>query len=164
MISYFNNYIFWAATIESKHFDVREAIVKTCKDNNIKQWNKVLPHVLWAERVTIQKTTGYSPYFMAHSIHPLLPLDIVESTFLAPKQDFGISTEELIAIRARQLQKRPKDIQRMQEIVTENHRNGLKRFERQHRSRVVDFDHQPGALVLVRNSRIKDALNRKTLP
>ena len=65
---------------------------------------------------------------------------------------------------ARQLQKRPEDIQRMQEIVTENRRNGLKRFERQHRSRVVDFNHQPRALVLVRNSRIKDALNRKTLP
>ena len=149
--------------MESKHFDVREAIVKTCKDDNIKQWNRVLPQVLWAEQVTIRKAMGYSPYFMAYGVHPLLPLDIVESTFLTPMQDFSISTEELIAIRARQLQKRPEDIQRMQETVTATCRKNLKRFEEQHWRCIINFDHQPGALVLVRNSRIEDALNRKTL-
>ena len=101
---------------------------------------------------------------MAYGVHPLLPLDIVDSTFLAPTQDFGISTRKLIAIRARQLQKCPKDIQQMQEAITATRWKNLKRFEEQHRRRIVNFDHQPGALVLVRNSQVEDALNRKTLP
>ena len=148
--------------VESKHFDVREAIVKACKNGDPKSWQTVVSQVLWAERVTIRKSTGYSPYYLAYGVHPILPFDIVEATFLAPKQDFGISTEDLVALRARQLQKRPEDIQRMRDIVTETRLKYIRQFERQHRGRIINFDHQPGALVLIRNSLIEEALNRKT--
>ena len=149
--------------VESKHFDVREAIMKTCKGEETR-WRQVLPQVFWAERITIRKSIGYSPYYMVHGVHPLLPFDIVEATYLVPKQDFGISTEELIATRARQLSKRPDDLDNMQAIVTRTRRQNLRRFEQQHRSRIVDFDFQPGSLVLVRNTRVEESLNRKTKP
>ena len=122
------------------------------------------PQVFWAERITIRKATSYSPYYMAHGIHPLLPFDIIEATYLAPKQDFGISTEELIAIHARQLKKRPEDIKNMQETVTNYRRKALERFERDHMARIKDFDFKKGDLVLLRNSRIEESLNRKTKP
>ena len=101
---------------------------------------------------------------MAHGVHPLLPFDILEATYLAPKQDFGISTAELISIRARQLSKRPEDLKRMREIITKSRQRNIKRFEQEHALRVVDFDFKPGALVLVRNTRIEESLNRKTKP
>ena len=101
---------------------------------------------------------------MAHGIHPLLPFDIVEAIYLAPKQDFGISTEELIAICARQLEKRPEDIENMRKTVTNYHRKALERFERDHMARIKDFDFKKGDLVLLRNSRIEESLNRKTKP
>src|ERR1700743_1710534 len=41
--------------VERKHFDVREAIMKTCSGDESK-WRKVLPQVLWAERVTVRKS------------------------------------------------------------------------------------------------------------
>ena len=82
--------------VESKHFDVHKAIVKTC-EGNLSRWCEVLPQVFWAERATIRKTTGYSPYYMVHGVHPLLPFEILKATFLAPSQDFSISTEDLIA-------------------------------------------------------------------
>jgi hypothetical protein len=147
--------------VESKHFDVREAIMKTCRGEESK-WRQVLPQVLWAERVTIRRATGYSPYYLAHGIHPLLPFDIQEATYLAPTQDFGVSTEELIALRAQQLAKRPEDIAKMRETVTSSRAKNLASFEKRHNGRIVDFDFKPGALVLLRNSRIEDALNRKT--
>ena len=137
--------------------------MKTCEGNEFK-WCQVLPQVFWAERITIQKATGYSPYYMAHGVHPLLPFDIVEATYLAPKQDFGISTEELIAIRTRQLEKRPKDIENMQETVTNYHHKALKCFKRDHMAHIKDFDFKKGDLVLLRNSRIEESLNRKTKP
>ena len=149
--------------VESKHFDVREAIMKTCKGNE-KQWRSVIPQVLWAERVTIRRSTGYSPYYMAHGVHPLLPFDISEATYLAPPQDLGMSTEELVALRAQQLAKRPEDIERMRDRVLLSRLRGLEQFEKQHRGRIIDFDFQPGALVLLRNSRVEDALNRKAKP
>ena len=149
--------------VESKHFDVREAIMRTCKGDESK-WRQVLPLVFWAERVTIRRSTGYSPYYMVHGVHPLLPFDILEATYLSPTQDFGISTEDLIALRASQLAKRPEDIANMRDTVTKSRVKNLEQFERRHRSRIIDFDFKPGSLVLVRNSRIEESLNRKTKP
>jgi hypothetical protein len=149
--------------VESKHFDVREAIMKTCKGNESK-WREVLPQVFWAERITIRKSTGYSPYFMVHGVHPLLPFDITEATYLAPTQDFGISTEELIAIRAQQLSKRPNELEDMRQRVAKSRQRNLEQFEKRHGSRIIDFDFESGALVLVRNTRVEESLNRKTKP
>jgi hypothetical protein len=149
--------------VESKHYDVREAVMKTCKGQESK-WRQVLPLVLWAERITVRKATGYSPYYMAHGVHPLLPFDIVEATYLAPQQDFGISTEELVALRARQLAKRPEELAEMQRLVTDSRVKALRRFERQHMARIIDFNFEPGSLVLIRNSRVEESLNRKTKP
>lgn len=149
--------------VESKHFDVREAIMKTCQGRESK-WREVLPQVFWSERVTIRKLIGYSPYYMVHGVHPLLPFDIIEATYLAPPQDFGMSTEDLVALRARQLAKRPEDIAKMQGAVTKSRCDNLERFEKRHGSRIIDFDFKPGSLVLVRNSRFEESLNRKTKP
>ena len=90
--------------------------MKTC-DGDESKWRQVLPAVLWAERVTIRKATGFSPYYMAHGVHPILPFDITEATYLSPTQDSGITTEELIALRAQQLTKRPQDIERIRAAV-----------------------------------------------
>ena len=149
--------------VESKHFDVREAVMKTCKGNESK-WCEVLPQVFWAERVTIRRSTSYSPYYMVHGVHPLLPFDITEATYLAPAQDYGVTTEELIATQAQQLAKRPEDLAKMRETVSESRQKNLERFEKRHESRIIDFDFQPGALVLVRNTRVEESLNRKTKP
>jgi hypothetical protein len=149
--------------IESKHFNVREAIMKTCEGQESK-WRQVLPEVAWAERVTIRKATGYSPYYLAHGTHPLLPFDITEATYLSPRQDLGMTTESLIALRAQQLAKRPEDLAQMRNQVTKSRQDYLRQFEKRHQSHIIDFDFQPGSLVLLRNTRIEESLNRKTKP
>ena len=146
--------------VESKHFDFREAMMKTCKNDESK-WLSVFPEVLWAERITIRKATGYSPYYMVHGTHPLLPFDVTEATYLSPSQDFGISTEDLVAIRAKQLSKRPEDLAEMRKTVTKFRQSNIERFESLHRSLIIDFDFQPGALVLICNSRVEDTHSRK---
>ena len=94
--------------IERWHYDVWEAIIKAA-DGDISKWPDVAPSVFWAERVTIQKSTGYSPYYLAHGVEPLLPFDLAEATYLAPKLDSLMKTEDLIAQHAIMLQKRPQD-------------------------------------------------------
>jgi len=71
---------------------------------------------------------------------PSPPFDILEATYLAPAQDFGVSTEELISIRAQQLAKCPEDLAQMRDTVTESRIKNLERFEKQHSSRIIDFD------------------------
>ena len=149
--------------MESKHFDIHEAIVKTC-EGNLSRWREVLPQVFWAERATIHKTTGYSPYYMVHGIHPLLSFDILKATFLAPSQDFSISTKDLIATRAIQLVKRLEDISAMKDTVTKARMANLVRFKTNYGSHIINFNFKPGSLVLVRNSHIEESLNRKTKP
>ena len=53
--------------IEQWHYDVQEAIMKAAEGDESK-WPDVAPAVLWAEQVTIQKYTGYSPDYLPHVV------------------------------------------------------------------------------------------------
>ncbi|KIM38783.1 hypothetical protein M413DRAFT_29736 [Hebeloma cylindrosporum] len=96
--------------IERRHFNVHESIMKACEGDE-SHWPTVAPSVFWAECVTIRKATGYSPFYIAHGIQPLLPFNLAEATYLCPDFDKSISTEELIARRAIMLQKCPEDLE-----------------------------------------------------
>jgi hypothetical protein len=63
------------------------------------------PIVFWADHVTTRKTTGHTPFFLAHDIEPLLPFDIVDMTFLLPNIDGILSTDKLLTIHSHQLAK-----------------------------------------------------------
>jgi hypothetical protein len=149
--------------VERQHFPVREAIMKTC-DGDERKWRSVIHAVFWAERVTIQRATGYSPFYMVHGVQPILPFDIAEATYLVPKLDAGISTSELISIRARQLLKREQDLAAFRSDILQARIAAIRRFEKTFSKVIVDFDFPPGALVLLRNSKIEESLNRKTKP
>lgn len=70
---------------------MREALIKAA-GGDISRWPDVAPSVFWAERVTIQKSTGYSPYYLAHGVELLLPFDSSEATYLAPSLDLLMTT------------------------------------------------------------------------
>jgi len=95
--------------VERGHFTLREAIVKACK-GDFSRWPSKLAEAMFADRVTISRVTGFSPYQLLHATDPLLPLDLIEATFLVENIHAGISTSELLALRMRQLSKHPEDI------------------------------------------------------
>jgi hypothetical protein len=152
-----------AGLIERRHREVREAIMKTCEGDESK-WPAAAPSVFWAERVTTQRSTGYSPYFMAHGVEPLLPFDLAEATYLTDWSGGLIPTPDLLAARARQLQKREDDLELVKDRVFRSRMVSAREFEEQFRNTIHDYDFKPGSLVLVRNSRTEMELNRKTKP
>ena len=95
--------------VERSHFDVRQSLFKAV-DGDQKRWSLGVHSVFWAERVTIRKRMGCSPYFAVTGSHPLIPLDISEATYLQPPPDSVLSSTDLIARRAIALQKRSDDI------------------------------------------------------
>lgn len=149
--------------IERRHFDVREALIKAA-DGDSTRWPDVAPSVFWAERVTIQKSTGYSLFYLAHGVEPLLPFDLAEATYLAPKMDLLMSTEDLISQRSKMLQKRPQDLERVRNQVLKARWDSIKQLEKSSKNKFHDFNFTPGSLVLVRNLKFDKTMSDKTRP
>lgn len=150
--------------IERHHRGVREAIMKSCKGNE-SRWYQYAHVVLRAERVTIQVSTRLSPYFMVHRVEPIFPFDLAEATFLVDLlNQEKLTSDELIAWRARQLMKWQEDLDSIKDKVTKARFWSIPEFETKFRNTIQDQDFALGTLVLVRNSKIEYELNQKTKP
>jgi hypothetical protein len=149
--------------VERSHRSIRESIVKAC-NGNLSRWPEITPYTFWADRVTVRKDVGYSPFYMVHGVEPILPFDVVEATFLLPKLDKLVTREELVAIRTRQLEKRQEDLELIKGRVLKARYTSIKQFEKDHANLIVDYDFTEGSLVLVRNSIVYTDLSRKTKP
>ena len=128
------------------------------------RWSQHIYHAIWAERITIQKRSGFSPFYLAHGVEPILPFDLTEQTYISPTYVSKMTTVQLITTRARALQRCPKDLERAREAVIQGRLKSIEAFEKMYHSSIKDYNFDPGALVLVRNSQIENELNRKTKP
>jgi Integrase zinc binding domain/RNase H-like domain found in reverse transcriptase len=146
--------------VERSHFEVREALFKAC-DGDQSKWSSVADSVFWAERVTIRRRMGCSPYFAATGTHPILPIDIAEANYLLPPPEAPLTSTDLIARRAITLQKRRAQLTSLQAKVYAARVQAAVRFEKEHANTIKDFDFKLGDLVLVRNTAIEKSLNRK---
>jgi hypothetical protein len=146
--------------VERSHFDVRQAMFKAA-DGDQSRWSSVAGCVFWSDRVTIRRRMGCAPYFVVTGTQPILPFDIVESNYLVPPPDSILSTTDLIARRAIALQKRSEDLARIHSKVFHARKQAAVRFKKEHSTTIKDFDFKLGDLVLVRNTAIEKALNRK---
>ena len=149
--------------VERSHFDVRQALFKA-SDGIENKWSQAAHSVFWSERVTSRKRMGCSPYFAVTGTHPLVPFDIVEANYLAPPPDSILSTTDLIARRAIALQKRQEDLARLKSRVHDARNRAALRFECEHAAKIRDFNFKRGDLILMRNTAIEKALNRKMRP
>jgi transposase InsO family protein len=98
--------------VERAHRSIRDALVKV-SDDDLTDWDEHAPYVFWSDRITARKMIGMSPFEAATGIEPLLPLDVTEATFLFPDFNKRLSDAELIANRARQLERRDEDIEKI---------------------------------------------------
>jgi len=149
--------------VERSHRTIRDSLVKTC-NGDITQWPLMAPHIFWADRVTTRKSTGHSPFYMTHGVEPLLPFDITEATFLLPDVSTLQSTDDLLAMRARQLAKRDEDLATIHQRVLNSRYASIRDFERRFSNTIHDHDFKPGALVLVLNKKLEPASNAKCKP
>jgi len=149
--------------IERPHWDVRQMLYKATGGNPSK-WFWFFYHVMWADRVTIRKGLGCSPFFMVTGAHPILPLDVQEATWLVELPDRKLSTAELIGFRARALAKHRQHVADMRERITQRKKEWLLKYEREHRHTIKDLVFKCGDLVLVRNTEIESSLDKKMKP
>ena len=149
--------------VERQHRTIWESIVKAC-EGDISKWPTTAPHAFWADRATTRKSTGHTPFYMAHGIEPILPFDITLATFLVPDIPPKLDTAGLLAIRMRQLQKREDDLATIHTNILRSRFKSVQQFERTFEKTIKDLNFQPGTLVLVRNSSIETDPGRKSKP
>jgi len=148
--------------VERGHFIIREAIMKSVTHR--KDWPTQVPIAFFADRVTVSKVTGFSAYYILHGIHPVLPVDLADSTFLVEGFRSGISSVDLLVLRMRQLERRQEDIDSAAKALAKARFKSKEDFEWKYRRRLRREFYRPGELVIVRNSEIEMRLNRKTKP
>lgn len=148
--------------VERGHFTIREALVKMC-GNDLNRWPTLLPAAFFADRITIRRATGFSPYYLLHGVHPLLPCDLAEATFMVPRFKDQMTDAELIAARIRQLAKMPEDVTRARETLQKSRFKSKENFERKFGQRIRRTSFKTGELVLVRNNKEEKtvSINRK---
>lgn len=150
--------------VERGHFTIREAILKSCK-GDVSQWPSKVQPAFFADRIAISPVTGFSAYYLLYGTHPLLPFDLTESTFMVTGFKSGMKPEDLLALRIRQLEKRPEDIARAAKVLREARFRSKREFERKFRRRFRKKEmYKTGELVLIRNTQIEKEMNRKHKP
>ena len=142
------------------HFNVHQALFKAC-DGDQSKWHSVVTSVMWADRVTVCRHMGCSPYFTVTGTHPLLPLDIVEATYLLPPPDTPLSTTDLIATCAVVFQKQCAHLTKLTSNVYSTRIKTMIRFEQEHSSTITNYNFKLRDLVLIRNMAIEKSLNHK---
>lgn len=147
--------------IERPHWDIRQMLYKATGSENTDKWYWFFHAVLWADRISIRKRLGCSPYFMLTGAHPILPLDAKEATWLADPPIGVLTEEEMIGMRARALAKHKIHVEQMRKRVDEDKLRRLLAYEKDFASVIKDYKFKPGDLVMMRNTAIEKSLDKK---
>ena len=75
-----------------------------------------------------------------------------------------MTTPDLLALRIRQLQKRPEDMEKAAETLRKHRFKSKEQFEQRFRQRIMRNSYEPGTLVLIRNTPIEKSMDRKHKP
>ena len=73
-------------------------------------WIRHLPAVLRADRATVRRSTGYSPHRLLYGCELTLLIELEVPTYATLPFEQVTNTEELIALRARQFERRDDDV------------------------------------------------------
>lgn len=149
--------------VERGHFSIREAIVKACK-GDISKWPDKVKLAFFADRVSTSTVTGFSAYYLLHGVHPILPFDLTDASFMTEGFESGMPSSELLALRIQQLERHPENIQKAAETIKKARLRSKAQFERRFCRKLQRFRYMKGEKVLVRNTMIEKEMSRKTKP
>jgi hypothetical protein len=148
--------------IERGHRPIGDALSKltACSDEPKEMWIDHLPAVLWADRITVRRTTGYSPFRLMFGQDAVLPIELENLTWNNANWIQGIDdTASLIAARARQLERRREDIDVAIQNLKESRDANKRYFDQAANLRAEDL--QIGDLALVHETKIEQSHGAK---
>ena len=136
--------------VEVGHRAAADALAKTCKRPDRKDWMDHLHAVLWADRTTVKSSTGVTPYELEFLDRPILPIELDISTWNVLPWDQVHDTAELVAMRARAMERREEDLEEAKAHLRRMRERGKEYFDKRHNIRNEPLE--LGMLVLVHDS------------
>ena len=124
--------------VERGHKPIVDALSKMTNGGLLK-WVDNLHAVLWADRTTVKKSTGHTPFYLNHGCEPMLPIELEIPTWNVLPWYEVRSTAELLSLRARQIQRRDEDIEEAALYLQRKRMEGKDNFDLDHRIREKDF-------------------------
>jgi hypothetical protein len=137
---------------ERGHPPIINVLVKACK-RKPKQWPRLLPFVLWADRTTHSTVTGYMPIELMLDQKPIMPAEDLVPTWVFLEWKDSITTERLLALRIQQLERLHEDQKIALEKLKAARLGNKERFDKNHRLRTKSI--QIGDWVLVFDSSLE---------
>ena len=149
-----------AGLIERGHSPIVNSLAKYGQ-NPPSNWPRHLSLALWADRISVRRSTGYSAFELLYGRECLMPVELVLESWQTVDWDAVKTREDLILARMQQL-----DHRRISEsIAAENLRNSRKAnkiyFDQHHRLRPLNQRLRKGDLVLVYDSSLQTNRNTK---
>ena len=138
--------------VERGHFIIRESILKAC-EGHVEKWPDYVHHAFFTDRITISQSTGFSPYYLLYGVEPILPFDLAEMTLLVDGFHAGRTTTELLALRIRQLRKKPEDIAKAAALLKKT------RFRSAHGGASSQVFNNTGTMMTAGDGKIEDVLS-----
>ncbi|KAL3694555.1 hypothetical protein R1sor_008206 [Riccia sorocarpa] len=138
---------------ERGHPSVVHALVKAC-DGRRREWPRLLPFALWADRTTHCTTTGYMPVELMLGQKSIMPTEEAIPTWVSLPWEDGLDRESLLALRVRHLERREEDLADAQRKLKEARLKNKVYFDKTHRLRPKPI--QPGDWVLVYDSTLEN--------
>ena len=144
--------------IERGHKPIVDALSKM-SDEGSNNWVRNLPAVLWADRSTVRTSTGLTPYYISCGNEPVLPIELEIPTWrILPWGDIH-TTSDLLAMRARQLQRRDQDLEEAVLHLQRMRLEGKERHDEKHGIRNEEL--AIGSIVLLHDTRREKDMSQK---
>jgi hypothetical protein len=148
------------APIERHHQPLVDALYKLTGDAK-GNWPKYLHAVLFAMRITTSRATGFSPYYLLYGVHPVLSFDIAEITWQTLDWDKIYTTEDLLAIRARQLSRRDPKMKEANERIRLSRLRAIEDLHKRNHFQFDFADYEEGMYVWLRESQYDETKGDK---
>ena len=136
--------------VERGHQSLKNTLVKLCGTDG-KRWRNYLPLVLFADRISTKRTTGYSPFELVLGQSPILPVDLEFETYLGIDWNKVKTTQDLLEARIKQLETRDDTLQKAHSKLMETRKNSVEYWNKRKKTREPL---EPGELVLVYNKSL----------
>lgn len=94
---------------ENHHIPLVDCLQKLSKDEPAK-YHLNLPTALFAQRISVARSTGFSPYFLLYGCDPVLPVDLELKTWIVGDWQNVRTKGDLLAERVKQIQRKPEDL------------------------------------------------------
>ncbi len=130
-------------------------------DGGDRKWVENLPAILWADRTTVRAPTGKTPYEILYGYRCVLPIETRIPSWSTLPWTSVRSREDLLAMRAQQMQRRDEDLEEAAARLQRMREQGKEAWDQAMDAKESAF--QIDDLVLLYNSRYQndDSIVRK---